>query len=495
MKKKLLFLVATMLFVPNVLAAELTAGDDAELINAFANANDGDTIKLTANIDKHEGAALKVSGGKKLTLDLNGHNLTTEPTMTKDSNGNIVPVNKSIVIDNGTLTITGTGTITHEGHVAVNVWASETATDSDYSTLIVEKNVTLKGKTGISVFYGTRTNSWGGRVTLNGKVEATENGVTVNGFIKETSNRPIINIKNGANVTAKGTDGVALYGAGNAVWNIEDGTIINGEGTAIGAKSGKFNINGGKFTTTGKYVADPELYNNGINPSGSTIQIETNPANYYGNVEMYINGGEFESENGNSIFEYGSDTVTAVSTIEIDGAIFTNPEGVDAIKISKALNDLQKDENSANPISIKTASFTNDVSNDFLGEDTVSIKFTGLFSDTKEMQVITTLIVPKGTELGDEEIEELNNVIGTEENGYKFTGYYLDSELKNKADLTEAFDNNATIYMGFTKIENKGNEENPKTGDMNLALVLAILGAASIGTVYTSRKRLLKSSR
>ena len=500
MKKKLLFLVAAIaLFVPGVKAAELTASTDAELINAFSTAASGDTIKLTANIENHKGgnSSLMVTGGKSLTLDLNGHNLSTDPTMTKDANGKPIPENKSIIIDNGSLTITGTGTITHKGHVAVNVWVSGTSTTEPYSTLTVDKNVTLNGNTGISVFYGTTKQSYGGVVNFQGTINATENGITVNGYIKETSNRPVVNVKAGATVNAAGKDAVALYGAGNAVWNIEEGTKITGEGSAIGAKSGTYNIKGGEFTATGAYIPRPENYGDGINPSGSTIQIETNPESYYGNVEMYIEGGTFTSKNGNSILEYGSDEETAVGVIEITGGDFSNPEGIAPISISEPLKELQESEEGVGPISIVTASFTNEIDNKYLAEDTVSIKLAAILSDTKESTIYNTIVVPKGTKFDEDVIADLNKLIGEEEDGYKLEGYYLDKELKTKADFTKAFNENTTLYMNFVKVEAKGNTEtkNPQTSDINLVLILSAITLASAGAVLSIKKRTVKVSK
>lgn len=492
MKKKILFLVAAFaLFVPSVLAAELTASTDAELINAFATAADGDTIKLTADIENHQGgsSALMVKDGKSITLDLNGHNLSTDPAGTVTA-----PVNKSIVINNGTLTITGKGTITHQNHVAVNVWAAETSTDKAYSTLIVGKDVTLKGNTGISVFYGTKTESYGGVVELSGKIDATDLGVTVNGFIKNTTNRPVINIKSGAVVNATGEKSSALYGAGNAVWNIEAGTTITAKGSAIGAKSGTFNIKGGEFTATGKYNSNPELDPAGINPSGSAIQIETNPASYYGNVEMNIEDGTFTSVNGAALLEYGSDTDTAVNAIEISGGEFNSSTDVKDLVVSNGLLASQENKNT---ISISGGAFTDDITDEFISEDSITISLIAVMDNTTEKAVV--LVVPTGIELDEQElIDSVNEELKLD--NVKLTGIYLDKELKTKANLTTGITENTTLYMSFVKVESKGNdstvkEENPKTSDINLALILASLGVASVGAVLISRKKLAKVNK
>lgn len=493
MKKKLLFLVAVFtLFVPSVLAAELTASTDAELINAFATAASGDTIKLTANIENHKGgsSSLMVNGGRNITLDLNGHNITVEPSLVEGTKN---PVNKSIVIEDGTLTIKGKGTIKHETHVAVNVWASSTETSDPFSTLTVEKDVTLEGNTGISVFYGTTTKSYGGVVNFSGKINATENGITINGYIKDTTNAPVINIKNGANITSVGNDGVGLYGAGNGTWNIENGVTVVGEGSALGIKAGTFNIKGGTFTATGEYVGSPELYGNGINPSGSTIQIETNSASYYGHVNLNIEGGTFTSKKGATLLEYGSRTDTAVEAIEITGGEFNSAGEVGNLVVS---NGLKTNQENRNAISISGGVFSNEISDDFLSEDSITISFAAIID--KEVQDLTNevgvIVVPAGTKLDDEAIAELKALIGEVEEGYKLEGFYTDSEAKTKLDLSKEFTENTTIYINMVK-ETVKEEKNPATNDMNLALILASLGLASAGAVLVSRKKLAKANR
>lgn len=107
MKKKLLFLVAVLaLFVPSVMAAEKTAGTEEELTKAFSETATGDTIKLTADIDSTN--HLPLTDGRKLTINLNGHNLNF-------TNG------KTLFVVSGELTITGKGTV-NLNDLYINVW-------------------------------------------------------------------------------------------------------------------------------------------------------------------------------------------------------------------------------------------------------------------------------------------------------------------------------------------------------------------------------------
>ena len=82
---------------------------------------------------------------------------------------------------------------------------------------------------------------------------------------------------------------------------------------------------------------------------------------------------------------------------------------------------------------------------------------------------------------------------------YKFEGFYADEKFTTEFDFTKPFEGNVSIYTKLTKIVNesqtKEEEKNPKTSDMNLALILTSLGLASVGAVLVSRKKLAKANR
>lgn len=99
------------------------------------------------------------------------------------------------------------------------------------------------------------------------------------------------------------------------------------------------------------------------------------------------------------------------------------------------------------------------------------------------------------------DIEEMIKEIkaAAKEEGYKFEGFYADEKFTTEFDFTKPFEGNVSIYTKLTKIVNesqtKEEEKNPKTSDMNLALILTSLGLASVGAVLVSRKKLAKASR
>ena len=59
-------------------------------------------------------------------------------------------------------------------------------------------------------------------------------------------------------------------------------------------------------------------------------------------------------------------------------------------------------------------------------------------------------------------------------------------------DFTKEITEDTVIYMNFVKVPG---EENPKTSDINLALILALLGVSSVGATLVSRKRTLRANR
>lgn len=481
MKKRMLFIamVAVMLFVPRVMAAEITAGTDEELKNAFATAGDGDTIKLTDNITHAGGSSsLMVQGGKTITLNLNGKTLTVDPSNES---------NRSIVVNGGTLNVIGEGTITSEKSSAINVWGVETDTGSDYSVLNVGEDVTLTGKIGIGVFYDVN-NAYGVKVNFAGTIKVKDNGITINGIVQH-ENAPVINIEETAVIEATGEEGVGIYAAGNGTWNIKDGAQITGA-TALGIKAGVFNIEGGTFTGTGAYVDNPELYGNGINPSGSAIQIETNDE-YYGEVQLNISGGTFISENGNAIAEYGSDNNTAVDSIKIEDGEFISAEGKDAIAVSEGLSKAQENNDI---VSIEGGVFIGEVDESLVSEDAIKVSFAAVVDgEVYNMdEVVGTIVVTKGYKFDKEDKEALEELIGEEFDGYVFEGFYTSEDLKTKLDLDKALNEDTTIYMNYVK-STKKEVEPPKTGDMNLLLVLGAILLGGTGLIAI-RKKLAKNN-
>jgi len=504
MKKKMLFVIATVvafaLFVPSVMAAEHTAGTASDLKTKVTNAAAGDTVKLTADITMTEALVIN----KALTLDLNGNDLVF------DANGSYSVQNEiAIRVEGGNLTITGTGTISEaeSWFAPIIVKGSKDKTAKNYSTLTVGEDVTLKGYYGIMVRQGLAADNYkayGVTINFNGKIESLPEvgstdsfggGIYVNGFIKPADseydehgnlpegaldNYPVINLSDTAVIE---TGGVGLYAAGYATWNI-DGATITAKEAGIGAKAGEFNVTDATITATGDYAVGT-ANGNGINATGAAIQIESNPS-YAGLVSLNITGGTFTSEKGNAIYEYNVDTsntpVTSVSEVSINGGEFTSAEGKDTIALSEEFAEEHTETEFIAGGVFKSGE-----------EDTLVGTVDGKYVPADEAIVLTLyevtdgkvgefveLVLVKGSIL-DKEAFEKTLIDGLkEENKYIYDATYAEKELKNKFDFTKELTTNTDMYVSV--------KTNPKTGDINLALVIGTIILGTIGVFVSKRK-------
>ena len=150
MKKKILFLVTVLAFMvamPIASAEVLEAKDVTTLVEMVKKAKDGDTVKLTADITGYD-QKLEINGKRTITLDMNGHNITY-----------LTGSESFIGVYGATLIVKGSGVITNDTDSGLNVYGKETKDDSFVSKLIVEKDVTLKGKYGLAIFWDTKNGS------------------------------------------------------------------------------------------------------------------------------------------------------------------------------------------------------------------------------------------------------------------------------------------------------------------------------------------------
>lgn len=268
-----------------------------ELLNAVKGNN---TVVLDDNITLNK--ALEINGNN-VVLDLNGKTITI--------------TEKYIDLIKGSLEITGKGTIKDTRVLEATgstmyVEGSTNKSDTGYSTLYVGKDITIDTtQWGLSV-WDTSAKAYGVTVNFDGTIVSTGSkagGITIQGNIKNDGtaiNVPVINLSKTTKITATGSDGFPLYGAGAGQWNVVGATCegING---ALGVKSGRFNIDNATLKATGK-PGVAEGYGNGINGVGAAIQIESNNI-YFGKIELVITqNSQIISEKGNSIYHYSAQT-------------------------------------------------------------------------------------------------------------------------------------------------------------------------------------------
>lgn len=298
--KKLLFtfIISVLVLVPVITNAEtINVKTMEELLNAVKGNN---TVVLDDNITLNK--ALEINGNN-VVLDLNGKTITI--------------TEKYIDLIKGSLEITGKGTIKDTRVLeapgsTIYVEGSTNKSDTGYSTLYVGKDITIDTtQWGLSV-WDTSAKAYGVTVNFDGTIVSTGSkagGITIQGNIKNDGtaiNVPVINLSKTTKITATGSDGFPLYGAGAGQWNVVGATCegING---ALGVKSGRFNIVNATLKATGK-PGVAEGYGNGINGVGAAIQIESNNT-YFGKIELVITqNSQIISEKGNSIYHYSAQT-------------------------------------------------------------------------------------------------------------------------------------------------------------------------------------------
>lgn len=298
--KKLLFtfIISVLVLVPVITNAEtINVKTMEELLNAVKGNN---TVVLDDNITLNK--ALEINGNN-VVLDLNGKTITI--------------TEKYIDLIKGSLEITGKGTIKDTRVLeatgsTMHVEGSTNKSDAGYSTLYVGKDITIDTtQWGLSV-WDTSAKAYGVTVNFDGTIVSTGSkagGITIQGNIKNDGtaiNVPVINLSKTTKITATGSDGFPLYGAGAGQWNVVGATCegING---ALGVKSGRFNIDNATLKATGK-PGVAEGYVNGINGVGAAIQIESNNI-YFGKIELVITqNSQIISEKGNSIYHYSAQT-------------------------------------------------------------------------------------------------------------------------------------------------------------------------------------------
>ena len=248
------------------------------------------------------------------------------------NNHDIEGEEKVFLVEGGSLNLSGKGTVreTNPNYGAIVLKGSDDSTKKDFTTISVGSDVNLEGWSGIFIDHNDNNKAHGILVNMNGIINAVDDinggpgaGIYVNGKIKHQNNSPVINLSNTVKITSTGN---GIYSAGYATYNI-NGASIEGIESGIGMKSGIFNINDGTIRGTGSDKTPTSGNNNGINPSGVAIQMESNPG-YSGDMELYIKDGTFESVNSNVIYEYttGSNP-SEIYIIDIkDGTFKSNAE-------------------------------------------------------------------------------------------------------------------------------------------------------------------------
>lgn len=329
MKRYIGFLLSVLLvmaLVPAVAVAEESVcviGEQpyATLQDAIDAAVEGDTIKLTADIDYQISAtnlcAVLVPEGKDITLDLNGFNISgmgdeTIGTLAGTQNNNFLITNR------GKLKIIGSGTLSMESVDNSTSWGFESAVivNQFCGVLTIDSpDVTVEHKGGTGMAFAVDIT--GGQLNiLDGTFLCTYRTIRAfpcldvidvnisGGLIQSSSNTAVwVQCGSGFSVDLDITDGTLISGGTNAL-NIYISSIAEGHTINVNVEGGNFTgtiyyyvnssaadvvtvvVSGGVFTfdpatiTEGGYLVHPEVfapegYHFAPNGEGGLILVKT----------------------------------------------------------------------------------------------------------------------------------------------------------------------------------------------------------------------------
>ncbi len=354
-RKLFVGLMASMLFLPNVFAANCTedsAGAQAEIdfsngskkyctaINdAFSESTEGATVKLLENITNTEVTAVKNNSPINLTFDLNGHSITSSiatygtfyiakgVTLTivdtsVEKTGKIENTNQlpALVVQEGTGIIKGglyTTTNTTQSTIAVGL-VNHTEYDGKAS-LVFEDGATVDGSYGIGVFGENQ------KLTVNGGVIKAE-AFAVAGNGRDTKNSTII--INGGNLTSTGN--AAIYQPQTGTLTINNGNITGKVG--IVARQGTVSVVNGNITangTAGETINTGDAVKDGKKidiPSGVGIIVDNTESTYPNVAKVEVKGGDFTTNDG-GVLAYGDESDNATDEIVVIGGKFNQDVG------------------------------------------------------------------------------------------------------------------------------------------------------------------------
>ena len=252
---------------------------------AFAKAATDDTITLLADAKVY--SRININNSKKLTLDLNGKNVT--------SSDDITP----FCVEGGELTVTGKGTVTSKlitfrSHANTNPSTMDTSPTK--AVLTIDSGVTVVSTGQCAVFY----KGSGSVVNVYGTLEANGPYATIsgNGSLDNTTNNggTVLNIYLGAVIkslgksTTEARDNCAIYHPQSGTINVEGGELSSQYGSGIEMRDGSLNISGGTITSyAGEFTCTPN--GNGATTKGAAVAIAMHP-NGNRAAKVNITGGK-----------------------------------------------------------------------------------------------------------------------------------------------------------------------------------------------------------
>ncbi len=312
--KKIFFVAALALIFALALFPSLALADGAyeQLKKDIASAPaDGTETLVTlsgdiANFDTAD--ILTIQAGQNIVLDMNGHSIT----VASDFEGRPF-------VNNGSLTVKGNGTIDSSASASGGLGAI-----NNYGTLVIENGTFV----GAKYAGGSCIRNTGSSAKLhikNGTFRDATCAVFNEGYAVIDNGKYICSTCSQCNKNIWSYT-IRNHAVG-AVMVINDGYFEGVQGAASSAV-GKLTVNGGTFKT----VKCSE------NENHTAIFYALYAAGEVGEVECYINGGDFSTVGRNAAVLIGNDNkggdggINAQATAYVTGGTFTAPENVPALQ-------------------------------------------------------------------------------------------------------------------------------------------------------------------
>lgn len=465
MKRKVLFFVMAFavltLLVPNVKAAPATVakiGDDeySTLQSAIDAANVGDVVELVADTAED----ITVASSKDITLDLGTYTLKN--------------VSNHTIVNEGKLTITGSGTVDNLTHGKGALVNKGTAVVLDGTFTRSNEAGTREGNGGNS-WYVIDNNGTSASLTFKGGKVVNTSGFS--SLIRNLGATLVIEdgtFENNFIVVKNDDDGVLKVSGGTISTKAEKGSAVQNWGTfeltggVLNAVEGANAIS--TYTWSDSYTA-PTTEITGGTINGNIYASKDTDYTVNTAPEVAINGGKIT---GDVVAEH--EGVVKITKGVIDGEIKSD-DTADVLAAGGTYTTAPSEGNVPDGYKV----FENEDGTFVVAEPVI---LTFIADDYKE-----TVEVPKGAALTDEEVEYLKEMLEAElENSdVTFDGFYADEDLKAEFDFTKAFDQDATVYLKLSKVQQK---VNPGTSDINLIFILGtlLIGGAGLGFTLKNRK-------
>ena len=300
------FVLAVVALLPVAAWGQTDITPEEELRQAITGAATATTVTLTADITLTADGRLTIDAGKDITLDLNGHSITS----TTDC----------VIINNGKLTVKDDSESKAGAIIATKYQGIAMGNSS--TTVIESGNITAVEGCVIT------DKSCGATLTITGGTyTCTDNAVIAGNGSKREGDANTITISGGTfngQIKSAGYVACGIYCPWKDNVTVSGGTFNITGGAGIVSRSGTVTVTGGTFNCTGNKtgkVGDSRVV---VPCSPVVFDSEANYPSMSNDSKIEVTAGTFTSENGIPVMVV-SQTEDAAQRVEISGGSYSAP--------------------------------------------------------------------------------------------------------------------------------------------------------------------------